>query len=256
MDSRGYGTTFHHRREGEWRRLVALADVMDPYSRTRLQTLPVPQHPAILEVGPGAGAMARWMADAFQPAELVVLDCDRDLLGRIGSAAIRTVHADLTDAMLAQPGQFDLIHVRNVLAHLPDPQVALDQLVSWLRPGGWLVLSDITDSASLTSDPWALAVARVIREGLNTHVGSHLDWAPGFPQPLRRAGLEDVHVAIDVPPLVAGGPAQQFLSMTAQALSSTGFAEVGEPGPELLTVSPMAMVSAWGCAPHARSARS
>ena len=39
-------------------------------------------------------------------------------------------------------GQFDLVHARLVLVHIPDREKALASLVSVLRPGGWLFVED------------------------------------------------------------------------------------------------------------------
>jgi SAM-dependent methyltransferase len=37
---------------------------------------------------------------------------------------------------------FDLVHTRAVLMHIPDDSDLLPRMVSWLRPGGWLLLEE------------------------------------------------------------------------------------------------------------------
>jgi SAM-dependent methyltransferase len=37
---------------------------------------------------------------------------------------------------------FDLIHARTVLMHLPERMATLRRMVSWLAPGGWLLVED------------------------------------------------------------------------------------------------------------------
>jgi SAM-dependent methyltransferase len=37
---------------------------------------------------------------------------------------------------------FDLVHTRLVLSHLADPDLALERMVTALKPGGWLVVED------------------------------------------------------------------------------------------------------------------
>jgi SAM-dependent methyltransferase len=49
-------------------------------------------------------------------------------------------------------GEFDLVHVRLVLAWLPDRRTALRRLIAALKPGGWLVAEDL-DFASAVPDP-------------------------------------------------------------------------------------------------------
>ncbi|AHH99527.1 class I SAM-dependent methyltransferase [Kutzneria albida] len=51
------------------------------------------------------------------------------------------------------PGEFDLIHSRFVLDHLPERQKALRRLVSWLRPGGVLLIEAGTTAPELSSVP-------------------------------------------------------------------------------------------------------
>ncbi len=47
--------------------------------------------------------------------------------------------------------QFDLIHARLVLIHIPAREAVLERLVTALRPGGWLVIEDF-DVLSLVPD--------------------------------------------------------------------------------------------------------
>jgi SAM-dependent methyltransferase len=55
-------------------------------------------------------------------------------------------HDDLPDS------EFDLVHLRLVLAWLAEPFAALERLVRALRPGGWLVAEEM-DFVSLVPDP-------------------------------------------------------------------------------------------------------
>jgi len=53
-----------------------------------------------------------------------------------------------------------------VLWHLPERRSVLDRLVSWLRPGGWLVISDALDATCLTTHAWSIDASRLIRRCL------------------------------------------------------------------------------------------
>lgn len=50
------------------------------------------------------------------------------------------------------PGSFDLIHARWVLVNLPQREEVLAKAVTWLAPGGWLVLEDL-DTFPVDSSP-------------------------------------------------------------------------------------------------------
>jgi SAM-dependent methyltransferase len=257
-----YGEFFHHARQGELDRLGVLAEVFDPYTQARLRDLPVPRHAAILEIGPGAGTVAEWLRNTYHPAELVLLDRDADLLALLEPIATRTVLADLTE-MAGAPGTFDVIHARNLLFHLPQRRPVLARLVSWLRPGGWLVVGDALDTTCLTDQPWAADVGRLLRRSVEMVVGSDFTWAVSFPQPLREAGLEQVGVGVDVPQLVTGGATARFLDLSARALVATADAHGHDIGdrdevrrtldgalpPGVVAISPMGQATAWGQKP-------
>src|ERR1700760_3480307 len=53
------------------------------------------------------------------------------------------------------PGEFDLVHARLVLEHLPDRTNILRKLAQKLRPGGWIVIEDYEYSCySLGDQPY------------------------------------------------------------------------------------------------------
>lgn len=222
----------------------------------------MPENASILEIGPGVGTVAEWLRDTYCPAELVLLDRDADLLACLEPVATRTVLADLTE-MVEVPGAFDLIHVRMVLFHLPERRSVVERLVSWLRPGGWLVVSDALDATCLTGDPWAADIGRLLRQSVEAVVGSDFTWATTFPWPLRAAGLDQVGVGVDVLPLVSGGAVARFLDLSVRALVATAEAQGHDIGdrdevrrildgalpPDVVAVSPLSQATAWGCKP-------
>lgn len=124
-------------------RFAALAHTYDPASTRALAGLGVGPGWHCWEVGGGAGEIAAWLAEQVVPAgSVLVTDIDpqwtQDLAGRAAVTALRhdVVRDELPD------GEFDLIHARLVLLHLPQRQLVLDRLISCLRPGGRLVIED------------------------------------------------------------------------------------------------------------------
>ena len=259
MDDAGpssYGRVFTGRHPDEQPRLEAFASVFDVFTRDRLGGLPVAGG-TVLEVGPGCGSIAEWMQETWKPEELVLLDRDADLLRRVAPLASRTVHADITQPGPA-PGRFDRIHARLVLMHLPDPEAALRTRVSWLRPGGWLVLGDSVDTSPVTADARVRELMRLARNAVETVVGSSFDWAASFPEPLRRAGLTDLGVALDVPTMSTADAIGTALRLSLRGLLDAAgdhdladrdaaealFNVLDEPG--LATVAPVGLVTTWG----------
>ena len=56
-------------------------------------------------------------------------------------------------------GEFDLVHLRLLLAWLSEPQTALRRLAAALKPGGWLLAEEM-DFGSVAADPHMDAGAR------------------------------------------------------------------------------------------------
>jgi SAM-dependent methyltransferase len=126
----------------EARRLQLLEDHLDPTTKRRLEPLGVGADAKCLELGAGRGSIARWLADLVGPSgRVVATDLQLDLLRAVVGSNVEVVRHDLrTDTFPA--GSFDLIHARAVLMHLPDDSSLLARMVSWLAPGGWLVLEE------------------------------------------------------------------------------------------------------------------
>jgi len=75
----------------------------------------------------------------------VATDIDVSYLRRLDVPNLEVVEHDILESPLAalQPGSFDLVCVRFVLAHLTHRQeAAITRLVECLRPGGWLLDED------------------------------------------------------------------------------------------------------------------
>ncbi|WP_199435205.1 class I SAM-dependent methyltransferase [Qaidamihabitans albus] len=252
-----YDAVFHAEAGREHTRLAALADTFDPFSHARVADLPLASHPRVLEIGPGLGTLARWMTGTYRPTELVLLGRDQALLDQLRGISTRQFRVDLTAPGLAEmvpADTFDLIHCRFVLMHLPDPQHVLDQVVTWLRPGGCLLVSDGIDLTPASGDADVRVLMRTLWRTARERIGTNPDWARHYPTPLRQAGLTRVGIAADVPILTGGGPCATFLRLTFDELApdqpDTALGE--HPGmrrlhqSDLMTPAPMAMITAWG----------
>ena len=127
--------------EAERARLSLLEAYFDPITQRRLQHLGVAEGWRCLEVAAGGGSVARWLAQQVGPSgSVVATDMNpRFLTGLPDHVEVRR-HDILTDPIEAD---FDLVHCRALLMHLPDPGAALSRMAQALRPGGWLLVDDV-----------------------------------------------------------------------------------------------------------------
>lgn len=138
-----------------------------------------------LDLGAGAGSIARWLAGRCPRGRVVANDIDtRNLAGDF-----EVQRADITADY--SPGRFDLVHARYVLCHLPDRDKVLARAAAeWLKPGGVLV---VTDPYQLPADTSPFPVVRRIMaayQELYAGHGADLHWARSLPSVLAGAGLE------------------------------------------------------------------
>ncbi|MCK2243144.1 MULTISPECIES: bifunctional 2-polyprenyl-6-hydroxyphenol methylase/3-demethylubiquinol 3-O-methyltransferase UbiG [unclassified Crossiella] len=141
-----------------------------------------------LDLGAGAGSIARWLTQRCPLGRVLANDIDTRHLTDLGAAA---QEADLTDPAYA-PGRFDLVHARYVLCHLPERDEIVRRAASWLKPGGWLV---VTDPYQLPAETSPFPVVRRIMaayEQVYAGHGADLHWARGLPALLARSGLGEI----------------------------------------------------------------
>jgi SAM-dependent methyltransferase len=92
--------------------------------------------------------------------------------------------------------EFDLAHARLVLMHLPGRELALQRMITSLKPGGWIVVEEF-DNLSVLPNPTAnpgeeeLKVLRAGLQVLAAH-GVELRYGRWLPQQLRSLGLFNV----------------------------------------------------------------
>ncbi|MGH2422296.1 methyltransferase [Pseudomonas canadensis] len=61
-------------------RLRTLERAFDPLSRTVFGLLPLPDNPAILDLGAGAGSFAGWLSKRYPDATVIATDIDTRFL--------------------------------------------------------------------------------------------------------------------------------------------------------------------------------
>jgi SAM-dependent methyltransferase len=251
----------------ERERLTALEQVFDEATTERLAALGVGTGWHCLEVGCGAGSIARWLAERVGPTgRVLATDLDPRFAECHGPANLTVRRHDLLADLLPEAA-FDLVHARALLEHLPGRDEALRRLVAASRAGGWVVVEDFDiegPTVPAIARYWpagheALAerLYRALAAGFGA-AGADAGYGRRLPQALAAAGLTEVGARLHAPLLTGGTP---FLPLTLRqlrtALLATGLisdqelaAAIELTGRQDIGYLPALMVTAWGRRPR------
>jgi len=208
-------------------RLAALESLFDGSSRRFLTDLGLGPGWRCLEVGCGAGGLARWMADQVgDTGRVLATDLDTRFVDGHGRGNLDVlVHNVVTDPL--DDAVFDLVHARAVLEHIPARDQVLQRLVTAVKPGGWLLIEDVDFGgptgaalARYVAPPTVSAAAERIFQAvaaLFAATGAEPSYGNRLPAALAGAGL--VNVAADVHAPVVSGGGENWTRGTVQQLS-------------------------------------
>src|SRR5262249_51309954 len=179
-------------------RLRILHALYGPGSRRVLLDAGLGRGMRVADLGCGVGIVTALLAELVGPEGHVVgVDASAAQLAQArerlapGSTNIRFVEASATDTGLP-PESFDLVYCRFLLIHLPEPERALREMFTLLKPNGILVCEDGDLTASGSEPPSALDAFADLwgrlgpQRGLNYTLGRRLFQmvlAAGFPAP-------------------------------------------------------------------------
>ena len=132
------------------RRLRLLEGILDPVTTRHFDAMGIAEGWKCLEIGAGAGSVARWLSHRVGPAgKIVATDINTRFLREMHIPNLEIRRHDITEDGL-EADHYDLVHCRTVLMWLPDPEKALIRMVESVRPGGWLMIEE-TDYGSILS---------------------------------------------------------------------------------------------------------
>jgi len=176
----------------EQARLLTLARVVDPTTRTALEPLVQPGG-RCCDVGSGAGTVVAWLADKVgDQGHVLSLDVDtRFQPPSIGVVEVRPT--DVTSEPIGE-AEFDLVHARGVLQHLAQRETVLVAMVAATKPGGWAVVTDvdwIQFDAQAIPEPFATLSSTLRGHSVQQH-GYDGTWGRRLVPAFQALGLTDV----------------------------------------------------------------
>lgn len=208
----------------ELQRLQAIEQVFDPSSRRRIRSTGIDKNWRCLEVGAGAGSIARWLSETVgERGKVVAVDLDTRFIANISQPNVEVIQTDIKDLPIENPC-FDLIHARYVLIHIRDFQVALSRMLKSLKPGGWIVLEepDFSAARAISGDKQAYqSVNRVNRAIGQMFTAKSMDCALGVKLPaiLQSCGLQQLRVENDAHLSNGGSEIAKIMQMSAVQLT-------------------------------------
>jgi ubiquinone/menaquinone biosynthesis C-methylase UbiE len=249
-------STWHAERQ----RLNSLTSLYDRGTLALCDGLGVANGWQCLDVGAGTGSLAEALTARVAPeGGVVALDIDTRFLEPLASPHLTVVKADVTCDPLP-PAEFDLVHSRLLLEHLPDRDQVLADIVAAAKPGGWVLVEDFDWATALLVDPPSSVHERVatgIRDLFTRH-GYDPNYGRTLAHRLKAAGLAGVETRAEAIQVRAdrekGLPQWELLAeQFAPALLASGLITDDDLAefvalchdPRTICFSPL-MVSCWG----------
>jgi SAM-dependent methyltransferase len=221
-------------------RLRALARLMAPTTDALFDRIGIAVDARCLDVGCGGGDVTVALARRARDGRVLGTDLDDTQLdlarGEAATAGLANVAYRVSDVMTPPSrddlGAYDVVYVRFLLTHLPDPEGALANITAQLASSGVLIVEDI-DFRGHFCDPdvpsfWKMVdwyTRAVQARGCDPNIG------PRLPGMLRRADLTDVDLHV-VQPAGYSTALKSLQALTLErigdAVLSSGIAELPE----------------------------
>lgn len=201
------------------RRLSLLEQYLDPMTKRRMLALGLQEGWRCLEIGAGGGSIAAWLGEQVgDRGRILATDINVALLDAVASPRVETQRHDILNDPLPQ-GEFDLVHTRWLLHHLPEPETAVRRMLSAVRPGGWLLIEEVDFFPVHASSP--AIYSKFMSVLVNTVVaGSGRDcfWARELPAAVAAMEVDDVGAEGDFSVIRGGSAMAEFFSLTAEQM--------------------------------------
>jgi SAM-dependent methyltransferase len=196
------------------RRLELLGACHDESSFAHAHALGVRRGWRCLDAGAGDGSFARRLASRVgESGRVVAADIDTRLIDDLAAPNLEVRQIDLSTDEL-EVGEFDFVHTRLLLIHVPAREEVLRRLVAALRPGGILMVEEediypiLGTATGDYRDGWDAFLAATSEAGVDPV------WARVLPERLDELGLRDVDAEVETQLFRGGSPPAEFWSLT------------------------------------------
>jgi SAM-dependent methyltransferase len=139
-------TTEEYLFDNDWKmareRLAALERDRDRATIRCLEAIGVTTGWHCLEIGGGGGSIAAWLCERVgSMGSVLATDTNTRFLAALDYPWLEVrAHDVITDPLPA--AQFDLVHTRLVLTHLPERERVLEKMAKAVKSGGWLLVEE------------------------------------------------------------------------------------------------------------------
>lgn len=221
MSERGYvfGDTASAR---ELERLRAIEAIFDAKTREFLQRTGELAGKRCLEVGAGAGSVARFLRGEVGPeGRVVAVDSNTRFLADLDD--IEIVSQDIRQLSVGSY-ESDLVHARYVLIHNVNPGGVLDAMLNHLTPGGFVLLEEpdfLAARAIVGPEEFRRAHDAVSRAIAAMFRGRAMDPALGsrLGELLAERGVELVSVQSETHVAAGGSPVARMMQLSTEQLA-------------------------------------
>lgn len=180
-------------------RFSAISALFDRWTFAQIEALGIAPGWRCWEVGSGGANVPDWLAGRVAPGgEVLATDIDTVWAEAALAAGVDVRRHDVAKDPPAWTS-LDLVHARLVLVHVPERHQALRNLISSLKPGGWLLIEDADPLLQPLACPDEYGpeqvLANKIRGGFRSLMkarGVDLAYGRKLPRLLREAGMIDV----------------------------------------------------------------
>lgn len=176
----------------EGARLGSLQSLHDASTLRQFERLGIGPGWRCVELGAGAGSVARWMSEAVgDSGSVTAIDRDATLLQELATRPnVTVVEGDLM-TMSFGSSCFDLAHSRSVLMHVEDPDAVVEHLVPALAPGA-VVLFEEADGEPAQRAASGAELPAPFREVM-VPLAAQWTWARTLADRLVALGFTEVH---------------------------------------------------------------
>jgi|WetSurMetagenome_2_1015567.scaffolds.fasta_scaffold245236_1 ubiquinone/menaquinone biosynthesis C-methylase UbiE len=132
--------------EEERERLRFFEQTWDTTTIRHLETLRLSPGSKCLNIGAGYGSITAWLAERVGSAGKVVATDIRPELHRPVKFPVEIRRHDILSDGL-ESDSFELVCCRVLLQHVPDPDLALANMIHAVKPGGWVLVEEFDSNS-------------------------------------------------------------------------------------------------------------